>query len=446
MPRRTVYLLTFIAVLAVVSFWLALPGTTSISVPSVAERSTDYRLGLDLQGGLQVLLEADVPEGTEVDEERMRVARNIIQRRVDALGVTEPNIQLAGEDRIIVELPGLTDPDQAIETFGETGLLEFIDAGPPGQAPQEGERVVTDFNQREPVTGTQQVYHTVFTGADLSRADVAFDPQTNQPQIAFEFQSDAAGELAEFTQNNVGQVMAIVLDKRVISAPVIQDAIVDGRGVIRGQFTIEEAQSLVVQLQYGALPVPLEIVQVRNIGASLGEDSVDRSVTAGLIGVVSVAVFMLLYYRLPGVLATVALAIYGAITLSLFKLIPVTLTLAGIAGFILSVGMAVDANILIFERMKEELRDGKSLIAAVRIGFRRAWPSIRDSNASTLITCAILFWFGATFGASIVKGFAITLAIGVMVSLFTAVTVTRTFLQTVMQFEAAHDKRWFGIR
>lgn len=445
MPRRTQYLLILSAVLAVISFWLALPSTTEVEIPNIFERSTDYRLGLDLQGGLQVLLEADVPEEREVDEESMRVARRIIERRVDALGVTEPNIQLASGNRIIVELPGLTDPDQAIETFGETGLLEFIDAGSPAQAPQEGETVVTDFNQREPVTDTAQVYETVLTGADLERADVAFDPNTNQPQIAFEFKDSAADTLAEFTRNNIGQIMAIVLDKRVISAPVIQDAIVDGRGVIRGQFTVEEAQSLVIQLQYGALPVPLEIVQVRNIGASLGEDSVDRSVTAGLIGVISVAVFMLLYYRLPGLLATLALAIYGAITLSLFKLIPVTLTLAGIAGFILSVGMAVDANILIFERMKEELRDEKSLTAAVRIGFARAWPSIRDSNASTLITCAILFWFGATFGASIVKGFAITLAIGVAVSLFTAVTVTRTFLQTIMRVEAAHDHKWFGV-
>lgn len=445
MPRRTQYLLILSAVLAVISFWLALPSTTQVEIPSIFERSTDYRLGLDLQGGLQVLLEADVPEEREVDEESMRVARRIIERRVDALGVTEPNIQLASGNRIIVELPGLTDPDQAIETFGETGLLEFIDAGSPAQAPREGERVVTDFNQTEPVSETAQVYETVLTGADLERADVAFDPNTNQPQIAFEFKASAADTLAEFTRNNVGQIMAIVLDKRVISAPVIQDAIVDGRGVIRGQFTVDEAQSLVIQLQYGALPVPLEIVQVRNIGASLGEDSVDRSVTAGLIGVISVAIFMILYYRLPGVLATIALAIYGAITLSLFKLIPVTLTLAGIAGFILSVGMAVDANILIFERMKEELRDEKSLTAAVRIGFARAWPSIRDSNASTLITCAILFWFGATFGASIVKGFAITLAIGVAVSLFTAVTVTRTFLQTIMRVEAAHDHKWFGV-
>lgn len=445
MPRQISYQLGFIAVIAILAFWIALPATTQIQVPTLFQRSTDYRLGLDLQGGLQVLLQADVPEGTEVDRERMQVARGIIERRVDALGVIEPLIQVAGNNRIIVELPGLSDPDQAIATFGETGLLEFIDAGSPAEAPQVGETVVTDFGRQEPVTDTQRVYHTVLTGADLARADVAFDPNTNQPQIAFEFKSSAADTLAEFTRNNVGQIMAIALDKEIISAPVIRSEIPNGRGVIEGQFTVDEAQALVIQLQYGALPVPLEIVQVRTIGATLGEDSVNRSIVAGMIGVISVAIFMLLYYRLPGLLANVALAIYAAIALSLFKLIPVTLTLAGIAGFVLSVGMAVDANILIFERMKEELRDGKSLTAAVRIGFNRAWPSIRDSNASTLITCAILFWFGATFGASIVKGFAITLAIGVLVSLFTAVLVTRTFLRSIMQLEAVQNDRWFGV-
>ncbi len=454
MQRNVGLQLLGIFVLAAVAFWLALPSTREVRIPNpltgqpLFERPAEYRQGLDLQGGLQVVLEADVPPGTEVDPDRMQAARDIIERRVNALGTTEPVIQLAGNNRIIVELPGIEDPDRAIATFGETGLLEFIDAGSPAEAPQVGEKVVTDYGGQQPITDTEnvKVYHTVFTGADLRSAEIAFDPNTNQPQIAFEFKPGEPSErLATFTRENVGRVMAIVLDKEVISAPVIRSEIPDGRGVIEGNFTLEEAQALVIQLRYGALPVPLKVVQVRAVGATLGEDSVQRSVRAGLIGVLSVAAFMLLYYRLPGLLANVALAIYGAIALSLFKLIPVTLTLAGIAGFVLSVGMAVDANILIFERMKEELRAGKSLVAAVQIGFRRAWPSIRDSNASTLITCAILFWFGATFGASIVKGFAVTLAVGVMVSLFTAVVVTRTFLRAVMMTNLVRNRWWFGV-
>ncbi|MDQ7030695.1 MAG: protein translocase subunit SecD [Ardenticatenia bacterium] len=454
MQRHLGVQLLAITVLAAIAFWVALPSTTMIRIvnplngQSLIERDASYRRGLDLQGGLQVVLEADVPPGTEVDSERMQAVRDIIERRVNALGTTEPVIQLAGNNRVIVELPGIEDPNRAIATFGETGLLEFIDAGFPSEAPQVGERVVTDFGTQAPVTDTAnvRVYRTIFTGADLRSAEIAFDPNTNQPQIAFEFKSgEPTRRLAEFTRNNVGRIMAITLDKVVISTPVIRDEIPDGRGVIEGDFTLEEAQALVIQLRYGALPVPLKIVQVRAVGATLGEDSIQRSVRAGVIGVLSVVAFMLLYYRLPGLLANVALVIYGAIALALFKLIPVTLTLAGIAGFVLSVGMAVDANILIFERMKEELRAGRSLVAAVHIGFRRAWPSIRDSNVSTLITCAILFWFGATFGASIVKGFAVTLALGVMVSLFTAVTVTRTFLHVVMSSGLVRNRWWFGV-
>lgn len=449
MKSRTAVTLGLILVLAVVATWVALPNNPGIHInagPIQINRDLEYRRGLDLQGGLQVVLAADLPEGQEPDPDSMRAARGVIERRVNSLGVSEPLIQLVGNNRIVVELPGLSDPDQAIATFGQTGLLEFIDAG--STPLQEGDIVVTDFGPQAAITdtATTTVYHTVLTGADLQSADVAFDPQTGQPLIAFQFKSgEPSQKLAEFTRNNVGRFLAITLDKQVISAPVIQSEIPDGQGNITGRFTLEEAQSLVIQLKYGALPVPLKVIENRTVGATLGEDSVQRSFFAGVIGITMVGLFMILYYRLPGVLAVGALAIYMALVLSLFKLIPVTLTLAGIAGFVLSVGMAVDANILIFERMKEELRAGRPLSAAVRAGFDRAWPSIRDSNASTLITCLILFWFGATFGASIVKGFALTLALGVLVSLFTAITVTRSFLRAVMGLDATKNHWWFGV-
>jgi preprotein translocase subunit SecD len=235
------------------------------------------------------------------------------------------------------------------------------------------------------------------------------------------------------------------MDKKVISCPVIQSPITGGSGVINGQFTLQSAQALQIQLQYGALPIPLKVVDSTEVGPTLGAEAVQQSIVAGLIGLGIVLAFMLLYYRLPGLLADLALLIYAAVTFALFRMIPVTLTLAGIAGFILSIGMAVDANILIFERMKEELRAGRSLHAAVDAGFSRAWTSIRDSNFSTLITCAILYWFGSTFGASIIQGFAVTLAIGVIVSLFTAVLVSRTFLQLIVETGWVRDLRWYGL-
>jgi preprotein translocase subunit SecD len=239
--------------------------------------------------------------------------------------------------------------------------------------------------------------------------------------------------------------MAIVLDKRVISCPSIKTPITDGSGIIEGSYTLESAKALVVVLKYGSLPVALEVIENRTVGATLGADSVSKSLLAGAIGLIIVMLFMLIYYRLPGFLADIALLIYALVSLALFKLIPVTLTLPGMTGFVLSIGMAVDANILIFERMKEELRAGKTLGAAIEAGFARAWTSIRDSNASTLITCAILFWFGMNFGASIIKGFALTLAIGVIVSLFTAITVSRTFLRLLVNTEYAKNHWLFGI-
>jgi preprotein translocase subunit SecD len=251
---------------------------------------------------------------------------------------------------------------------------------------------------------------------------------------------------ANFTAANIGNVLAIVLDKEVLSTPTINDAITDGRGLISGNFTLESANDLAVQLRYGSLPIPLKVVEVRTVGPTLGMDSLQKSLRAGLIGFSVVILFMLLYYRLPGAVADIAIIIYALVAFALFRFVPITLTLAGIAGFLLSTGSALDANILIFERMKEELRNGKNLLQSIDLGWKRAWPSIRDSNIATLITCAILFWFGSSFGATIVKGFSLTLAIGVAISLFTAILVTRTLLRFILNFWQPSDlNKWFGL-
>jgi preprotein translocase subunit SecD len=447
--RSIVRNLIIVAVIAVVAGWLAWPTNTVIDLSPLRipfRREIAIKEGLDLQGGIQVLLQADVPAGQDVDRDTMIAARQIVEQRVNALGVSEPVIQLGQNNRIIVELPGVRDPDQAISTFGNTGLLEFIDAD--GTPLAEGMVVKTSLGG--PPSGIQvtdpsgKEYPTVVQGKHLRKAEVGFG-ELNKPEIRFEFNDEGAKLFGDFTTANVGKYLAITLDKRVLSSPVIQTPIVGGSGRITGNFRLEQAQNIVIQLKYGALPVPLKVVQNRTVGPTLGADSVRKSATAGAIGLAIVAGFMILNYRLPGLLATLALVIYAAITFALFKTIPVVLTLAGIAGFILSIGMAVDANILIFERMKEELRAGRTMSAAVDAGFGRAWTSIRDSNVSTLITCAILYWFGATFGASIIQGFALTLALGVVVSMFTAIFVTRTFLRALQSLGLTTVGGWAGL-
>jgi preprotein translocase subunit SecD len=283
-------------------------------------------------------------------------------------------------------------------------------------------------------------------GTALSNVGVTTDPQTGEYLVAFELKGDARNTFADFTTNNIGKILAIVLDGQIISAPSIQNPITDGQGVITGNFTNESANALAVQLRYGSLPVPLKIASSETVGPTLGKESLQQSLVAGVIGLIIVILFMGLYYRLPGILADIALLVYTLLTLAIFKLIPVTLTLPGIAGFVLSIGVAVDANVLIFERMKEELRAGRTLRQAIDIGWSRAWLSIRDSNLSTLITCLILYIFGNTFGASIVKGFSVTLAIGVGVSMFTAIVVTRTFLHLIMdRIDFSTRKSWFNM-
>jgi len=445
-----------ILIIIAISVWIDLPNNPGIHIGNF-DKPLDIHLGLDLVGGVQALLEADLPLSTPVDAEAMRTSRTIVENRVNGLGVSEAVVQQAGDRRILVELPGEQDPEKAIATIKQTALLEFVHLGdhayPPGTVLKtdfitgsEEEEQQTQENEGEAPTNTPQtVYHTVMTGAMLKNAYVTQD-KLGKPVVAIELNDEGAKIFKEYTSENVGKVLAIVLDKKVISAPSIRDVINDGQAIISGDFTIEDANNLAIQLRYGALPVPLKVVESKTVGPTLGQDSLNKSLVAGIIGMVIIILFMALYYRLPGVVADIALLIYAAITLALFKFIPVTLTLPGIAGFVLSIGVAVDANILIFERLKEELRSGKTIHQAINQGWSRAWPSIRDSNLSTLITSLILFWFGSTFGASIVKGFALTLALGVLASLFTAITVTRIILHLVLDnIKATEKPTWFGI-
>lgn len=461
MFSRTSRWLIVIVIVFAAALWVAVPnaGLHVVVAGRSIDWSTEVHQGLDLQGGLQVLLEADIPADQAVATEAMAATRTIVEQRVNGLGVAEPLVQSQGERRISVELPGIENPEQAVALLKETGLLEFVDIGTNALPP--GTPVRTDVNSGEganmevlsnrltageEITIAEAIFPTVMTGADLRSASVGRDPVTNAYVINFSLTDEGSKVFGEHTSSSIGSYLAIVLDGHVISSPVIRDAITTGSGTISGSFTSESANKLALQLRYGALPVPLAVVNSRTVGPTLGKDSVRLSMVAGAIGFVTVALFMLLYYRLPGLVAVLALVMYAAITFSLFKLIPVTLTLPGIAGFVLSVGVAVDANILIFERMKEELRAGHPIVSALDEGFRRAWPSIRDSNISTIITCAILFWFGNTFGASIVKGFALTLSIGVGVSLFTAILATRTLLHAFLdRIDFAQRKGLFGV-
>jgi protein-export membrane protein SecD len=449
--RNNTIALVLIVLFTIAGLYLVLP----VDHPSWLERAVSggaetvrdlgpFKLGLDLQGGTQVLLEADTPEGQSLDEGAMTAARTIVENRVNGLGVSEAVVQAQGDNRLIVELPGVDNPDQAVETLRSTGQLEFVD--PAGAMLSQGmvinttnhPTLATDLQaqiaagnaQPELIPYPEQVFQTVMTG-DILRTAIATPGQFNQYMINFELTGPGSDQFYEYTRTHIGQPLAIVLDGRVLSAPNITTAIQDS-GIIEGQFTSEEAESLAIQMRYGALPVPLRVADIRTIGASLGQDSVESGLRAGVLGIGAVLLFLLLMYRLPGLLADVALVIYIIMSLVIFKLIPVTLTLPGMAGFILSVGMAVDANILIFERMKEELRNGRSLRLAVESGFDRAWLAIRDGNLSALISCAVLYWFGNTFGASMVKGFAITLGIGVVLSMLTAVGITRTFMRAFL--------------
>jgi preprotein translocase subunit SecD len=416
-----------IALVVLISIYLDLPQTTLDFnfFGRRFQRDLEIKQGLDLQGGLQVVLQAEMDNIAEDRRDTaLEAARNVIERRVNFFGVTEPAIQTsksAGQYRIVVELPGVVETEQALTLIGQTAQLDFREP--------IFEELPPESTTSAQIVGFQQ---TDLTGKDLEKAQVTFEQNTSAPQIAIKFTDEGATKFEELTTRNVGQPLAIFLDDQVISAPRVNEAIAGGEAVITGQFTLEQAKNLAIQLNAGALPVPIEVLEQRSVGATLGQNSVRKSLVAGAVGLFLVAFFMIAYYGRLGLLATAGLIIYGLITLALYKLIPVTLTLAGMAGFLLSIGMAVDANILIFEKIKEELRAERPKLAAMEAGFGRAWDSIRDANICTLITCFVLFnplgWsFLNTSG--MVRGFALTLGLGIFVSLFTGVVVTRTLIR-----------------
>lgn len=446
MRRGTLSLLLLIIVLAVCAAYIDWPTAPDINFLGISIPHPGVKEGLDLKGGVSVLLVPDASQHYSLDtlnNEMPAVLNNISERVAGGLGVTEPDIRQVtsnGVPGIAVQLPGLTSGNQfqQVQTLLQTGKLEFWDTG--NQALQEGSAFdPSQFTQYNP--GGQPE----FTGKDLdpSQVNVGTD-QTGLPQINFEMSGPAIAKFGQFTQQHVGDYLTVTLDRVVVNSAVIQSAIT-GPGVINGQFSLEEAQHIVTVLRYGALPISLTIASEQTVDATLGSDSILKSAIAAAIGLSMVVLFMLLYYRLPGLLADIALILYASLSFAIFKVIGVTLTLAGIAGFVLSIGMAVDANVLIFERVKEELRAGRLLNSAIDIGWRRAWPSIRDSNISTLITCTVLYAFGNNFGATIIVGFATTLFLGVCISMFTAVVVTRTFLNLLVPTGVVNHPALFGL-
>lgn len=441
--------LFIIVLLVALALWVDTSDILRITNPFTEqilyERNVATRLGRDLRGGLQVVLEADPSPGQEVTAEQMEVARSVVENRTNALGVAENLVQVAGNNRIVGEFPGLGEEDaqRILNIIQQSGLLEFVELG--DTVLPEGTLIVT-YTGDPPPEGVENAYRTLMTGAALQTVGVDRHPVTGQPVVAFTLTPEGTRIFGDYTSKNIGKILGIALDKRIISAPRISDAITSGSGIIEGNFTVESANALAVQLRYGSLPVPLKIVDSRYIGPTLGEDSLQKSIVAGAVGMIIVVLFMALYYRLPGIVADISIVIYALLTFALFKFFHFTLTLPGIAGFLLSTGSALDANILIFERIKEELRNGLSLMNAVEKGWTRAWSSIRDSNIATIITSAILFWFGSSFGATIVKGFAVTLFLGVAVSLFTALFVSRTLLVAILsRFKPTNLERWFGL-
>ncbi len=472
-----------VIVLAAAAVWVVHPGGSKINLNKLKipfNKDFKIRLGLDLQGGSHLVYKADFKDIPEADRgDSLSAIRDIIERRVNSFGVSEPQVQVAGSDRVIIELPGIKDVNEAIRQIGQTPYLEFRIENPNPEALTPDEEGVVSIDE------LAQWSPTGLSGKQLKKATVDFQGAgavANEAVVRLEFNDEGRQLFSEITSANIGKPIAIILDGQAISAPTVQTAITDGIAIISGQFTVSEAKQLASRLNSGALPVPISLVSQQNVGATLGKTSVQLSVMAGLLGLLMIAIFMVVFYRFPGLLAVFALVIYTLVSLAVFKigisftavllvgiffflgiavngkfgiaalvayigliflngLSPVTLTLAGIAGFILSIGMAVDANILIFERLKEEIRSGKDIHKAVDDGFARAWLSIRDSNISSLITTAILY----TFGTPSIKGFAVTLAIGILISMFTAITVTRTFLKLFIGNNILSHPWLFGV-
>ncbi len=413
--KHLIFSILLIAVFVLLGYFLVREQRAGAKYP--------FKFGLDLVGGTELIYRADTSKVTDRTD-AMNSLKDVIERRVNVFGVSEPLVQtehagfISGshDDRLIVELPGISNIDEAISLIGKTTILEF----------RLQKLNAEEILKNNPQATLDDIYTpTGLTGRYLSNAVVQFDQNTQAPQVGLDFNVEGSDLFAKITTENKGRTLAIILDGNVLTAPVIRDAITNGKAQITGSFTPEYAKTLVRDLNYGALPVPLiQPPQSLIIGASLGTSALNSGVRAGEIGLIALMIFLILWYRLPGFIASIALVSYIILSLVAFKMLGIVLTAAGLAGFILSIGMAVDANVLIFERTKEELKKGKSIFDALHEGFARAWLSIRDSNISSIITAVVLFWLGT----SAVKGFALTLGLGVLISMFTAITVSRTFL------------------
>lgn len=426
--RVKFYLLLALAIVVII---LSIPREDKIlQMLGLKGANLKIRQGLDLKGGANLIYQANLSDIPAQDKQKALLGViDVINKRVNPTGTGEVTVQTSGNDRIIVSLPGIKDTNEAINLIGKTAQLTFLEI-----PPTSGE-------------GTMAL-PTDLTGKDLKEAQTDIDPQTNKPVIRFEMAGEAVKKFADLTTkiNQENGRLVIMLDQQVLFNGNVSSPITDGKGEMQGFKDLKEAKETTVLLNAGALPVPLSLVEQRTVGASLGSESISRSIVAGIIGILAVIIFMIAYYRLAGVVASVALVIYTLINLTIFKLSssspwPIVLTLAGIAGFILSIGMAVDANILIFERMKEEIRSGKNFVASLEDGFKRAWTSIRDSNVTTLISCVLLYWFGAP----IIRGFAVTLGIGVIVSMFSAITFSKIVMSLIVRTGWGQNPKLYGI-
>jgi len=430
MYRKTGRRIVVILIITLVSLYISLPNIIPVKinykdksiVDTVLKKrflANDLKLGLDLIGGSYLVFEVNTSDiSLEKRADALSSLKDVMEKRVNLFGIAEPNIQLSsfeGRDRIIVELPGVRDTKEAIELIGKTAQLTFAEVVEPAEEGEEASLAITDL-----------------TGADLIDSEVGFDQVSGKPMVVVRFNDEGKEKFSKLTEKNINKPLPIILDGQVISAPVVQDKIDGGTAQISGDFTLDEAKDLSIQLNAGALPASVELISERTVGATLGRESVEKSVRAGVVGLLFVLVFMAVFYGKLGLVADIGLIIFGLITLSLYKLIPVVLTLPGIAGFLLSVGMAVDSNILIFERFREERRGGVNIIYALETSFDRAWDSIKDANIATLLTAFVLAnplnWnFLHTSGP--VRGFAITLALGIGISLFTGIFVSRNLLR-----------------
>lgn len=436
--RKHLINLVIILVILGLSIWIVIPQHPSISWGNF-QRDLNVKYGLDLQGGSHLVYRAQVDQNNlDQSTDALAGVRDVIERRVNAFGISEPIVQtnrVGNEYRIIVELAGVYDAQEAIQKIGETPQLDFRQEISGDEA---AKRLNIDAGN---ITGPL-FEKTDLTGKNLKRATVSFDQVTGSPQVNLEFDGDGSDAFAKLTKENIGKRVAIYLDGVPISAPVVQSEITNGQAVISGGFTLDEAKELARRLNAGALPIPIELIGQQTVGPTLGKSSIEKSIVAGVIGLIAVMAWMTAYYRLPGLVAAIALVMYGVVFLAITKLMPVTLTLAGIAGFILSIGMAVDGNVLIFERMRENLRVGKNVWYALEDGFKEAWSSINAANVSGLITSVVLYMFGT----SLVKGFALTFAIGIILSLFSSIMVTRTLLYFLLMWKRVHKPYFLAVK